>query len=302
MAYSEEQLNNTFTRISGGGHLQQECDHKDDSYMILKHKEGHHIFLDADGSVQICAVKVPADNKNAGKMKVSVWGDAMVKIRQNADIEVCGEASVEVDGDINAHTQGDFKIGAEGNVKIVAGQNVEIHAGQAIGLGAKAKLSIDTPRIEENTDMKKSTVSGPVTDEIHGERTLAMTDPRGTFHIKSKGHMIHSIKGDHLTTIGGRSNTKIGGMIPVPPLPAMAGQTAATQSLIGQKGGTGRIEKIMLGNDVKTVTVGNSVINVAAGNSVTTAGAGTITMAAGVNATITASSNVTIAGATVFLN
>ena len=184
MAYSEEQLNNTFTRISGGGHLQQECDHKDDSYMILKHKEGHHIFLDADGSVQICAVKVPADNKNAGKMKVSVWGDAMVKIRQNADIEICGDASVEVDGDINAHSQGDLKLGSEGNVKIVAGQNVEIHAGQAIGLGAKAKLSIDTPRIEENTDMKKSTVSGPVTDEIHGERTLAMTDPRGTFHIK----------------------------------------------------------------------------------------------------------------------
>ena len=248
MAYQE--ITDTQTQISGSGHIKQECDHVDDAYMIIKHKEGHHIFLDADGSVQICAVKVPADNKNAGKLKVSVWGDAMVKIRQDADIEVIGEASVKVDGDINAHTQGDFKIGAAGNVKIVADKNIELQAGQAIGLGAKAKLAIDTPRIEENTDMKKSTVSGPVTDEIHGERTLSMTDPRGTFWITSKGHMINTIAGDQLTTVGGRDSYSVGGKIPVPPLPAMAGQTAAYQSIIGMMGGTGRTEKVMIGNDV----------------------------------------------------
>tara|TARA_B100000579_G_scaffold190613_1_gene155653 strand:- start:12960 stop:13865 length:906 start_codon:yes stop_codon:yes gene_type:complete len=301
MAY-DPTITDTQTQISGSGHIKQECDHVDDAYMIIKHKEGHHIFLDADGSVQICAVKVPADNKNAGKLKVSVWGDAMVKIRQDADIEVIGEASLKVDGDVNAHTQGDFKIGAAGNVKIVADKNIELQAGQAIGLGAKAKLAIDTPRIEENTDMKKSTVSGPVVDEIHGERTLAMTDPRGTFHIKSKGHLVTNVLGDSYELITGKKNLKVMGNISAPPLPVMAGQKAAYASMIGVAGGTGRDEKIMIGNDVTTVTVGNKVTNVAAGNLVNTAGAGTITMAAGVNATITASSNVTIAGATVFLN
>jgi|TARA_B100000902_G_scaffold172539_1_gene166676 hypothetical protein len=299
MAYDQ---NNTRTYVSRSGHITQECDAEDDAYMLLKHKDGHHIFLDSDGSVQIAAVKVPADNKNGGKLKISVWGDAMVKVRQNADIEVLGDTKLECNGDIDAHAVGDLKLGAEGNIKIQSSKNVEIHANQAIGLGAKAKISIDTPRIEENTDMKKSTVSGPVTDEINGERTLSMTDPRGTFWITSKGHMINTIAGDQLTTIGGRDSYSVGGKIPVPPLPALAGQTAAYQSIIGMMGGTGRSEKVMIGNDVTTVTVGNKITNVAAGNVVNTAGAGTITMAAGVNATITASANVTIAGATVFLN
>ena len=54
MAYQE--ITDTQTQISGSGHIKQECDHVDDAYMIIKHKEGHHIFLDADGSVQILSL------------------------------------------------------------------------------------------------------------------------------------------------------------------------------------------------------------------------------------------------------
>ena len=299
MAYDQ---NNTQTYVSRAGHIKQECDAEDDAYMIIRHKDGHHIFLDSDGSVQIAAVKVPADNKNGGKLKVSVWGDAMVKVRQNADIEVMGDTKLECKGDIDAHAVGDLKLGAEGNILIQSSKNVEIHANQAIGLGAKAKLSIDTPRIEENTDMKKTTVSGPLNDVIDGERTLEMSAAKGTFHITSKGHMIQTVKGDYQLIVGGRSQEKVGGMIPKIPLPAMGGQTQAKSIELGAQGGTGKMEKVVIGNSVETVTVGNKSINVAAGNMVTAVGAGTYTVAAGVNATITGTKNVTIAGATVFLN
>ena len=288
--------------VSRGGHIDQSSDAPDDAYRLFKHKDGHHVWLQPDGSIQITSVKVPADNKNGGKMKISVWGDAMVLVRQDCDIEVRGDTRLECDGNIEAHSTGDLKLGSEGNIKLMATKNIEIHAQQAIGLGAKAKLSIDTPRIEENTDMKKTNVSGPLNDVIDGERTLEMSAEKGTFHITSKGHMIQTVKGDYQLIVGGRSQEKVGGKIPKVPLPAMGGQKQAKSIEIGAEGGDGKMEKVVIGNSVETVTVGNKTTNVAAGNMTTAVGAGTYTVAAGVNAPITGTKIVTIAGAPVFLN
>ena len=277
-------------------------DHPEDGYILIQHRAGHHIFLDDDGSIQICAQRVPADNKNGGKLQISVWGDTIVKCRQDADLEVTGETHLMCRSSVDVHSNDDIKLKADGNFRIEAGKNIEIAAQQTVGIQAKSKIVRDTPKDELITDIQKTNVTGPVKDEIMGERTISMTDPRGTFWITSKGHLVNTVLGDRITTIMGRDSYSAGGKIPTPPLPALAGQTAAYQGIIGMTGGTGRIEKVMIGNDVTTVAVGNKVTNVAAGNLVNTAGAGTITMAAGVNATITASSNVTIAGATVFLN
>ena len=152
------------------------------------------------------------------------------------------------------------------------------------------------------TDIKAETITGPQNDIIFGERTIAMTDPRGTFTLMSMGHMVTVVKGDHEKTIGGRESEKILGLPPVPPLPTIPPGGPTKTTIIGASGGLGRVEKIMTGNDVNTVVVGNKITNVVAGNNVMTAGAGSVTIAAGVNATVTATANVTIAGATVFIN
>ena len=301
-AGSAERNPTTQSHVSRSGHLWQVCDKDDNGYMLLMHRDHHQLWLQPDGSGQIVAVKSPANNDAGGRLKVRCWGDMTIKCEQDAHIDVAGSLTAKVDGQMDLHSVGDFNIKSDGNINLDAAKNINLGALQTIGMSSKTAVKTDAPKVEVNTDINKEKVTGPQIDAIEGERTISMTDPRGTFTILSKGHLITTVAGDSQEIIKGRKSLNVAGMIPTPPLPTLAGQTAAYQSLLGASGGTGRIEKIMTGNDVKTVVVGNSITNVTAGNAVMTAAAGSLTLSAGVNATVTATSNVTIAGATVFLN
>lgn len=292
----------TLSQVSRSGHLWQVCDNPDKPYMLMMHKSGHHVWLREDGSVQIKAVKSPSNNQNSGKLIIHCMGDALIKVDQDCHFDVGGKLTFECDSSIDFHAYKDINMRAEGNFNINCGKNFTVSADQAASIASKSKVTQSAPKVTVNTDIQESTVTGPQNDAIFGERTISMIDPRGTFTLLSLGHMITTVKGDHEKVIGGRESEKILGLPPVPPLPTIPPGGPTKLSIIGASGGLGRVEKIMTGNDVSTVVVGNKISNVVAGNSVLTAGAGTITMAAGVNATITATANVTIAGASVFLN
>ena len=48
-------VQNNFSR---SGHNYCVSDHPEDGYILIQHRAGHHIFLDDDGSIQICAQRV----------------------------------------------------------------------------------------------------------------------------------------------------------------------------------------------------------------------------------------------------
>ena len=298
----ETKIPDTQTTVSRSGHVWQVCDAPNKPYIIIAHHAGHHLWLRQDGSIDIKAVKFPANNTNSGKLIVHCEGNAQIKVNEDCIMEVGGNASLRVDGQTDLHTTGDLNLKSDSDVNINAGKNINMNASQAIGLVGASKVAIDSPEASINTDIKKENITGPQYDTIFGERTIAMTDPRGVFTLLSAGHMATIIKGDHEKIVTGRESEKILGVPPVPPLPSIPVGGPVKLSIIGATAGLGRVEKIMTGNDVCTVVAGNKITNVAAGNNVMTAAAGTVTIAAGVNATMTATANVTIAGATVFLN
>ena len=290
------------SNVSRSGHIWQVDDSPEQGHMLLMHRDGHHLWLRADGSVQIKAVKVPADNPNSGKLIIHAWGDALIKVNQDCNLDIGGKLTVMCDDDVDVHSLKDLSLKADGNINLNAGKNINLNAEQAIGMAAKSKVSTATPKTEVSADIQETTVTGPQNDTIMGERTIAMADPRGTFNIMSSGHLTTQVAGDHYKAILGKEMEVIAGNKFGVPLSFTAAQTAAKMSIIGGPSVGGRIEKIVTGNDVSTVVVGNKITNVVAGNSVMTAGAGSVTIAAGVNATLTATTNVTIAGAFVFLN
>ena len=292
----------TTSTISRSGHIWQVCDSEDKPYMLMMHRAGHHLWLRDDGAVCIKAIKSPSTNQKGGMLVVHCEGDAAIKLGNDAIIEVAGKTKVEADGDIDIQCYKDINIRAEGNFNINAGKNLTLSADQALALNSKSKIVRSAPKETSLADMTDTTVTGPQEDKIFGERTIAMTDPRGTFSLLSLGHMVTVIKGDHEKVVGGRESEKIIGIPPIPPLPSIPPGAPAKTLIIGASGGAGRVEKIMTGNDICSVVVGNKITNVIAGNNVMTAAAGSATIAAGVNATITATANVTIAGASIFLN
>lgn len=293
---------NTETKVTRSGHLWQTCESEDKPYMLMMHRSGHHVWLREDGSVQIKAVVAPAGNETGGRLLVHCEGNAEVKLGKNAHIEVAQDATLEVDGSLDVQVFKDINVRCEGNFTVNSGKNLTLTADQALALNSKSKIVQTAPKATVAADMTDTTVTGPQEDKIFGERVIGMTDPRGTFTLMSLGHMVTVVKGDHEKTIGGRESEKILGVPPVPPLPSIPPGGPAKTTIIGASGGLGRVEKIMTGNDVSTVVVGNKITNVAAGNNIMTAAAGSVTIAAGVNATVTATANVTIAGASIFLN
>ena len=293
---------NTTSTVSRSGHLWQVCDSEDKPYMLMMHRAGHHLWLRDDGTVQIKAIKHPADNENSGRLQVHCEGDAIIKLGNDVNIEVARNATLEVDGSIDVQVYKDINVRCEGNFNLNTGKNLTLTADQALAMNSKSKIVQTAPKATLAASMTDTTVTGPQEDKILGERVIGMTDPRGTFTLMSLGHMVTVVKGDHEKTIGGRESEKIVGIPPVPPLPTIPPGSPAKTTIIGASGGLGRVEKIMTGNDVTTVVVGNKITNVAAGNNIMTAAAGSVTIAAGVNATVTATANVTIAGASIFLN
>ena len=292
---------NVTNTVSRSGHLWQVCDAEDKPYMLMMHRSGHHVWLREDGSVQIKAVTVE-DNETGGRLLVHCEGDADIKLGKDAHIEVAQNATLEVDGSIDVQVFKDINVRCEGNFTVNTGKNLTLTADQALAMNSKSKIVQTAPKATVAADMTDTTVTGPQEDKIFGERVIGMTDPRGTFTLRSLGHRGTVVKGDHEKTIGGRESEKILGSPPVPPRPSIPPGGPAKTTIIGASGGLGRVEKIMTGNDVSTVVVGNKITNVAAGNNIMTAAAGSVTIAAGVNATVTATANVTIAGASIFLN
>ena len=91
---------NVTNTVSRTGHLWQVCDAEDKPYMLLMHREGHHLWLREDGSVQIKAVST-SDNETSGRLLVHCEGDADIKLGKDAHIEVAQNATLEVDGSID---------------------------------------------------------------------------------------------------------------------------------------------------------------------------------------------------------
>ena len=145
---SDPKKKNTKSEVSRSGHIWQVCDNPDKPYQLIQHKDGHHVYLRQDGSVQIKAVKVPADNPNSGKLLVHAYGDALIKVEQDANIEVGGACTLEVDGQLDVHAYKDINMRSEGNINFNAAKNFTVNADQSIILNGKSKVVQNAPKVE----------------------------------------------------------------------------------------------------------------------------------------------------------
>ena len=285
------------------------------------------LSLDGRGNVRILTGKKNSEIAGSGVLGIKTWGQQQLH-NERSNIQYCAGGTENEGQALNVLCYGDVVEQAIGSTRFILAQKIEITAteelvlnGQTIKLQADGDIQMAATSINTAQVNKKDIVLGQKMTFGVSEETSLSFDPRASVNIVSPGHINHKVLGDYQLTTGGVCNIIAGGAPLSVPMVKDRTNTLTTKALLGNLtvesfAGITQINSklatnVNAGGAVSIVGVGAMTLTGATlagtfGASQLTTAAFNITSAAvGMQATslaVTASGNITLTGALIYLN
>lgn len=330
--------------VTPSGHEFSFYDTPENERLVIKHTSGSHIEFKADGSVFIKAVKDLHTHSS-----VNSSGGAAAKEADNTTSRQDTDYTWDVGGRLRIKcSELDFEIGGTGKIiagtdLVMSGNNIIEKATEQISLEGTKSIYMDTKEVRERVQTRQTETGTPTSGStpgglnvlrVYGNTVIDNQDINGGITISSAGY---------LNLVCGKERVDlIGRYIPTP---SAEGLATFTQKVYANKGvldrsiipgdyyfqsdaGATKVysmllpgstinktdglhERVVLGNEMHTVTVGNDTRTVllgnqtgtvAVGNQTLLVGAGNRTRLVGLNETVTIAGIQKVTAAKIFLN